>query len=91
MRRLTPNLLRLKIGSMSDNNRILFWIIAAVFLWGTVLAVGAYRYNFLPARFFVVIACVNGFLAFWLILLWSRRGRATSPSARDENSAATPP
>ena len=69
---------------MTDNNKILFWIIAGVFVWGTVLAVGAYLFNYLPARFFVVMACVDGFLAFWLVMLWFRRGREKAAKPPNE-------
>ena len=52
----------------------------AVFVWGTIHAVGAYvnyRYDspWRVWRAVVVLLCVEAFLAFWLLMLWLRRRR----------------
>jgi high-affinity Fe2+/Pb2+ permease len=56
-----------------QNNRIILAIVAAVFVWGTVLAIGAYRFNFHLGRFLIVQGCVLAFLVFWMALLVYRR------------------
>ena len=43
--------------------------------WGVFHAVGAYRYNHDPRRAFMVIGCVVAFLAFWWVMLTSRKRR----------------
>ncbi len=58
-----------------ESNQMVFWIVLGVFLWGTLHAVGAYMFNWNIWRAVVVIVCVNGFLAFWLLLLWMNRRR----------------
>lgn len=60
-------------------------IVLGVVAWGLVLAAGAYwrhddRFN--PIRPLVVFATVGGFLAWWLWLLNSRRGRELAEQAR---------
>lgn len=57
------------------NNRLVLWIVLGVFVWGTIHALGAYTFNHNPWRFVVVMLFVDGFLAFWLLLLLWRRGR----------------
>ncbi|MBI1900645.1 MAG: hypothetical protein HYS13_05985 [Planctomycetia bacterium] len=75
-----------------QNNRIILAIVAAVFVWGTVLAVGTYFSRFLPAnsshvgRFLMVQGCVLAFLMFWLALLIYRRRMPRRSAA-----AQTPP
>lgn len=69
-----------------QNNRIILAIVAAVFVWGTVLAVGAYRFNFHTGRFLMVQGCVLAFLMFWLALLIYRRRMPRRSAA-----AQTPP
>lgn len=61
--------------SSHESSRMVFWIVLGVFLWGTLHAVGAYMFNWNIWRAVVVIICVDGFLAFWLLLLWMNRNR----------------
>ena len=57
--------------------RLLRWIMGAVLVWGTILAIGAWRLNHDPRRLAVVLACVIAFLGFWLAMLASwRRARS---------------
>jgi hypothetical protein len=61
-----------------QNNRLILAIIAGVFVWGLWLAAGAYwnyEPNTNPWRFVVVLGCVTGFLAFWLLMLLARKPR----------------
>ncbi|MDA7978371.1 MAG: hypothetical protein MPJ50_06335 [Pirellulales bacterium] len=59
------------------DNRPLFWISLAVFLWGLVLAAGVWLFgaddtNRL-ARPVIIILFVDGFLGLWLLALFVRR------------------
>lgn len=66
---------------MQRKNRVIAWIVLAVFVWGAVHAAGAYlNYHrtdnpWRVARAIVVLLSVEGFLAFWLVLLLWRRSR----------------
>jgi membrane protein DedA with SNARE-associated domain len=59
------------------------WIVPALIvgliLWGAFVAVGAYlggeRFGYDPKRGLVVAVAVLAFLAFWGVLLYSRRRR----------------
>jgi hypothetical protein len=69
------------------NRRLVIWIVAGVFLWGAVHAVGAYL-NFHETdnpwrvrRAVIVLLCVEGFLGFWLLMLGMRK--ITSPANRN--------
>ena len=56
-------------------SRLIAWIMAAVAVWGAVLARGAYlakRDVRLPA---IVMGCVAAFLLFWWSMLAARRRR----------------
>ena len=58
-----------------DQSRLIAWIMAAVVVWGAVLATGAYlakRDVRLPA---IVMGCVAAFLLFWWAMLAARRRR----------------
>jgi len=55
--------------------RLILWIMVGIVLWGLVHAIGAWRLNHDPRRLVVVLACVAGFLGFWLTLLRARRRR----------------
>jgi hypothetical protein len=46
-----------------------------IVLWGGFHAIGAYRYNHNVYRAVMVVACVAGFLGFWLAMLAARRAR----------------
>ena len=50
-------------------------IMLAVLVWGTVLAIGAYRFNHMPMRFVMVFSCTVGFLLFWATALRVRQRR----------------
>ncbi len=54
---------------------LVLWIVLGVFVWGTFQAIGAYLLNWNVWRAVIVLGCVNGFLAFWLFLLWLNRRR----------------
>ena len=55
--------------------RILFWIMVALVVWGLFHAIGAWTLNHDARRALIVLACVAMFLGFWLALLASRRRR----------------
>ena len=60
-------------------------IMAAVLIWGIVLAIGAYRnfpHNSNPWRFAVVLGCVVAFLGFWGIMLAQRNARLRKQERR---------
>ncbi|GIW95336.1 MAG: hypothetical protein KatS3mg110_3377 [Pirellulaceae bacterium] len=78
---------------MSDerraNGKWILAIMAAVFVWGTFLAVGAGlfgidpkqgRVTFAPniLRGAIVMGCVLAFLGFWSAALWSRNRRSSA-------------
>jgi hypothetical protein len=76
--------------ALMSKNLIIVWIVLGVFLWGTIHAVGAYvNYTLTDnpwrvGRAIVVLLFVEGFLAFWLVLLLLRRrqgrnGRGGTP------------
>jgi RsiW-degrading membrane proteinase PrsW (M82 family) len=46
-------------------------IMGALLLWASYIAAGAYWYNLNPWRAVIVMACMGGFLGFWLLLLWN--------------------
>jgi CHASE2 domain-containing sensor protein len=50
-------------------DRIIRWIMVAIVVWGAILAVGAWTLNHDIRRPIMVMACVLGFLAFWLAML----------------------
>lgn len=60
---------------MKSHRLIYISIMAAVLVWGGVLAIGAYLYNHNPWRPIVVMGCVLAFLGFWGLMLVSRRAR----------------
>jgi hypothetical protein len=51
------------------------WIMSAVLVWGTILAIGAYRFNYMPMRFVMVFGSTVGFLLFWTAALRIRQRR----------------
>jgi hypothetical protein len=64
--------------SPSPNNRsllIILGIMAALFVWGTLHAVGAYIYNSDIRKPFVVYAFMGGFLALWSLAIVLRNRR----------------
>ncbi len=65
--------------SSSDNaERILRGIMLALVAWGVVQALGSWLYNHDSRRPLLVLACVGGFLGFWLAVLAARRRRLES-------------
>lgn len=56
-----------------QTNRLILLIMAAVFAWGVLHAVGAYLLNHNPWRPVIVLACVLAFLGFWALMLRTRR------------------
>ena len=62
----------------ADTVRIIRWVVLGVLAWGVFHAVGAWRYNNNPLRAVVVLACVLGFLGFWMTMLAVRQRRLSS-------------
>jgi hypothetical protein len=58
-----------------DTVRIIRWVVLGVLAWGIFHALGAWRFNNNPLRAVVVLACVLGFLGFWLTMLAVRQRR----------------
>ena len=58
-----------------DSVSIIRWVVLGVLAWGLFHAVGAWRFNNNPLRAVVVLACVLGFLGFWLTMLAVRQRR----------------
>lgn len=59
----------------ADRGAIIRWIVVAISIWGVVLAAGAWSLNWNPLRPLVVLACVVGFLGFWMTMLAVRQRR----------------
>ena len=59
----------------SDAERLIRWIMLAIVAWGAIHAIGAWTLNHDARRPLVVLACVFGFLGFWLAMLAVRRRR----------------
>jgi len=62
------------------------WIVAGLFVWAVVLAVGAYRFNHHWGRAVIVFGCTAAFVGFWAIMLGVRRARLER-EAREEQDA----
>jgi hypothetical protein len=62
----------------ADTVRIIRWVVLGVLAWGLFHAVGAWRFNNNPLRAVVVLACVLGFLGFWMMMLAVRQRRLSS-------------
>lgn len=62
---------------MQDSKSLLVWIMVALIIWGALLALGAYLYNHNIWRLIIVMGSVGGFLAFWALLLWSKKDRTS--------------
>lgn len=57
-----------------DRSQLLIAIISmALFVWGSIHAVGAYRYNYDLRKPLIVYACVGFFIGFWWLMLAVRR------------------
>ena len=83
------------IVAIMQNRHLIIWIVLGVFVWGAIHAVGAYvNYSYdSPWRVWrgvVVLLCVEAFLAFWLLMLWLRRGRGGSSGKRQARDETIP-
>lgn len=58
-----------------DAEKLLRWIMLALVAWGVFQALGSWLFNHDPRRPLLVLACVGGFLGFWLAMLSARRRR----------------
>ena len=58
--------------------KILRGIMLALVVWGVIQALGSWLFNHDPRRPLIVLACVGGFLGFWLAALAARRRRLES-------------
>lgn len=58
--------------------KIIRGIMLALVVWGVIQALGSWLFNHDPRRPLIVLACVGGFLAFWLAALTARRRRLES-------------
>ena len=56
-----------------DADRIIRRLMIAISIWGAILAAGAWTLNHDIRRPIVVMACVLGFLGFWLAMLRTLR------------------
>ncbi len=50
-------------------------IMAALLVWASYLAIGAYYFNRNPWRPILVLGCMVVFVGWWLLLLWARSRR----------------
>ncbi len=64
-------------------------VIAGVLLWGTYLAVGAFKFNHDIRKSTIVFACTLIFLAGWLVAIAVRQ-RTVSQTGRDDRPAESP-
>jgi hypothetical protein len=60
------------------------WIVAGLFFWAAVLALGAYRYNHHWGRAVIVFGCTAAFVCFWVILLGVRRKRLEQQALEEQ-------
>jgi hypothetical protein len=69
--------------------RWIAYIMAAVFVWGSLLALGAYLYGGprQAVRAGIIFGCMFAFLAFWAILLRYRAGKTGDASNSHEKPA----
>ncbi len=58
-----------------DAERLIRGIMLAILAWGVIHAIGAWTLNHDARRPLMVLACVFGFLGFWLAMLAVRRRR----------------
>lgn len=61
---------------------------AAVLVWGGLLALGAYLRQGQPWPALITLGCVLAFLEGWLLLLWRRSARGRRPP-KGEDPAPT--
>jgi membrane protein DedA with SNARE-associated domain len=61
----------------TPSHRVIFYIMLAVFVWGALLALGAYFYggNRQLLKADIILGCVAIFLGLWAILLRARARR----------------
>jgi hypothetical protein len=68
--------------SSRDPEKILRGIMLALVAWGVIQALGSWLFNHDPRRPLLVLACVGGFLGFWLAMLSARRRRLEAGDGR---------
>jgi hypothetical protein len=61
------------------------WIVAGLFVWALVLAVGAYLYNHHWGRAAFVFGCTTVFVLFWSAMLGLRRRRLEREAAEEQD------
>ena len=59
-------------------------IMGTLILWASYIAAGWYDRN--PWRGVIVMACMGGFLGFWLLLLWNLKRKKRAASRRPTKS-----
>ena len=62
-------------SATADAAGLIAGIMLALVGWGVFHAIGAWTLNYDARRPLVVLACVFGFLGFWLAMLAARRRR----------------
>ena len=67
-------------------NDLTRWISVALWVWGVILAIGAYTLNHNIYRPVVVLACVGLFQGFWRLMLASRRNREDRSSRKNQQT-----
>ena len=77
MRPVLPGWMRYNrsMHELAARTKLIWAVMAAVAVWGGLLAVGAWRLNHNPWRTVVVLACVAAFLGFWGLMLAVRTRR----------------
>jgi len=71
------------------DHKLVIGILLALAVWGGVFAAAAYRVQHVDhmtydlRRSLIVLACVALFASFWLIMLWTRRGRKSRFNSHD--------
>ncbi len=64
-----------KIALMRPEYKLLAGLSLGLAAWGIYHAIGAYRFNHDPRRGLIVVACMAAFLAFWWLMLLTRKPR----------------
>ncbi len=60
-------------SNSAPQNRAIYFIMLALVVWGGLLALGAFLFDFDIRKFFVVTGAVGLFLIFWLLLIVTHR------------------